>query len=387
MKISNSNRPAFSLILISLLILAFTNATAQVRVTKVTDPEMLTNKFGIVYALPQTQIHAELWVTKTQRFAGPLAAFSREYIGVDNATTKNEVSYSIENLALWTSTAPDPGQVYLIEKQEKSSGEIWISFGKSAPVLTLEKFDKTVRPDGFTSWNKAHFFSPEPEYLFRKYTDSPVREVIDTITRKISMDTLVIEEMIFKRSMVEFSDREKAQEAAERIGQIDQDIYKLLIGYQETAYSRETMEFMYNKLEEQKLEYMKLFTGVTVAETLKFDFQILPVADKEKKEYVIAGFTKINGIISPDGKNDLTVSLRYNGSDKMPGRLDNSQSVTGIVYRIPMGVLAVLSHSGRELASRQIEVLQLGSIQALPPDFKRVEFDLETGALKAVVLE
>ena len=52
--------------------------------------------------------------------------------------------------------------------------------------------------------------------LFRKYTESPTREVIDTIIRKVSIDTLVIEEKIFKRSMVEFSDQEKAQEAADR---------------------------------------------------------------------------------------------------------------------------------------------------------------------------
>jgi hypothetical protein len=37
--------------------------------------------------------------------------------------------------------------------------------------------------------------------------------------------------------------------------------------------------------------------------------------------------------------------------------------------------------------SKRLEILQFGSIHSLPPEFKRVEFDMETGALKSVVLE
>ena len=114
-------------------------------------------------------------------------------------------------------------------------------------MLTLEKFDKTVSPPGFVSWNEHLFVTPDPAYLFKKYTESPTREIIDTMIRRVSIDTLVIEEKIFKRSMIEFTDQEKAQEAADKIRQIEKDKYNLLVGYQETAYSREAMEFMYEQ--------------------------------------------------------------------------------------------------------------------------------------------
>jgi hypothetical protein len=387
MKIKMLNRLSFIAVLAFLSLAAALEVTAQVRVTKVTSPDMLAGKKGIVYTLPGTLIHVNLSVIKTQQYAGPLAEFARDYLGIDDVITKNSVSYAIGDAALWTATEPDPGQVYLIEKEEKSQGEIWISFGKSTPVLTLEKFDKTVSPKGFANWNEGLFVAPEPGMLFRKYTESPTREVIDTVIRKVSIDTLVLEEKIFRHSMVEFSDQEKALEAAGRIKQIEQDKYNLLVGYQETAYSRESLEFMYDKLEEQRLEYLKLFTGVSVAETLKFDYQVFPESGKEEQKYSFAGFSKSSGMIAPEGQNAITISLQSDAVDLKPDDPDKNQPATGLVYRLPLTVQAIVSFQDKELVSKRVEVLQLGSTLTLPPEFKRVEFDLQTGALKSVVIE
>jgi hypothetical protein len=254
-------------------------------------------------------------------------------------------------------------------------------------LLTLERFDKTISPQGFLSWKEDLFIAPDPGSLFNKYKESPTREIIDTVIRRVSIDTLVLEEKIFKRSMVEFTDREKAQEAADHIRQIEKDKYNLLVGYQETAYSREALEFMYNKLEEQRVEYLKLFTGVSVKETLKFNYQFFPETGKEEQEYRLAAFLKSSGMTTPDGQNDVTISLQSDAVNMLPGEPADGQSATGLVYRVPRSVQAVLSVQGKELDSKRLEILQLGSIQSLPPDFKRVEFDMETGALKSVVIE
>jgi hypothetical protein len=381
-------RITFSAVLFILMLSGIDGIKAQVRVSKVTGPEMMAGKKGIVYNLPRTMIHVDLYVSKTQQFPGPLAEFAADYIGIDDVIKKNAVSYAVESAGLFSTSEPDPGQVYLIEKEEKSSGEIWISFGKSSPLLTLEKFDKTVSPPGFVSWNEHLFESTDPAYLFKKYTESPTREVIDTIIRRVSVDTLVIEEKTFKRSMVEFSDQEKAQEAADKIRQIEKDKYNLLVGYQETAYSREAMEFMYNKLEEERMEYMKLFTGVSVKEILKLKYQFFPDTGKEEQEYRLAAVSKFNGVISPDGQNDVKVNLQTDSEILKPADPAAGQSVTtGFVYRVPMFAQAVLTVQGKEMDSKRLEILQFGSIQSLPPEFKRVEFDMETGALKSVILE
>jgi len=375
-------------VLIILAIFSPDGIFAQVRVSKITGPEMLDGRKGIVYTLPRTEIHIDLWISKTQQLPGPLAEYAEEYLGLDEVITKSTVNYTIEKSAISTSTEPDPGQVYLIEKEEKASGEIWISFGKTTPLLTLEKFDKTISPPGYTSWNDGLFNVADAGGFYKKYTESLTREIIDTIIRRVSVDTLVMEEKIFKRSMVEFTDKEKAQEAADKIRQIEQDKYNLLVGYQETAYSREALEFMYDKLEEQRLEYLKLFTGVSIKETLEFSYRFFPDLAKEDQVYSLAAFLKSSGMTSPAGENDVTISLRMDVDIVKPVDPPSGQpNNTGLAYRLPQSVMAVLSVEGKELDSKRVEVLQLGTVYSLPQEFKRVEFDIETGALKSVIIE
>ena len=387
MKTRLNNRPGILCITIFLSLLINSEIFAQLRVTRVSAPETLTGKNGIVYSLPRTLVHVDLWIDKTQQFAGPLAEFAEEFMGMDDVITKNSVNFSINNACLWTSVETDPGQVYLIEKEEKSQGEIWISFGKTSPVISIEKFDKTVSPRGFADWDEDLYMVQEPGHLFRKYSEAPARDVIDTIIRKVSIDTLVIEEKILKHTLVEYTDREKAREAAGKIRQIEQDKYNLLIGYQETAYSLEALAFMHNKLEEQRLEYLKLFTGVSVTETLKFDYHFYPEIGKEKQEYALAGFSKNAGITEPGDENAIMVKLQAEIPDTIPGPPAGDQTASGLVYRIPGSALAVLTYQGKEIVSKPVEVLQLGMLLTLPAEFKRVEFDLETGTLKTVIIE
>jgi hypothetical protein len=382
------SRPYLFLLPFILVFFLCDGLTAQVRVSRVNASELPAGKKGLIYALPRTLISVDLAVERTQQFPGPLAEFASEYMGLDNVITKGSVNYSVRNASISSSTEADPGEVYLIEKEEKSSGEIWISFDKSSHMLTMERFDKTSSPKGFSGWNENLFESPDAGHLFKKYTESPTREKIDTMIRRISIDTVVIEEKTFKRSMVKYTDQEKAQEAADKIKQIEKDKYNLLVGYQETAYSRDAMEFMYNRLEEERLEYMKLFTGVSVKETLRFSYQFFPDPGKAEQEYRLAALSKFSGMMPPDGQNDVKVVFHADGPIlKPPEALAGLVAYTGFVYRVPVTAQAVLTVQGKEMDSRRLEILQFGPIMSLPQEFKRVEFDMETGALRSVVIE
>ena len=359
---------------------------AQIKVTPIANPDQLTGKNGVIYTLPRSRVIVDVCITKSQQFAGPLAEFGGEFLGIDEVITKDAVGYTIENVTIRIISEPDPGQLYLIEKEDKSQEEIWLSFAKEVPVLTLESFQKTMGPDGFSSWNKDLYITSDSDRLFRKYTDSPTREVTDTIIRKVSIDTLVYEENIFTHSREEYSDREKAQDAADKIRQIEHDKYNLLIGYPETAYSKDALEYMVNELEKQRLEYLKLFTGVTVRETLKFSYTVIPETGRENQDYTIAGFSKLTGMTEPGEDNEIRLSL--NSAEEMTKISNVSENqATGLVYQMPKSFNAVISYQGKELVSKRIEVLQLGVKMTLPPSFKRIEFDLEKGFVKSVILE
>jgi hypothetical protein len=187
--------------------------------------------------------------------------------------------------------------------------------------------------------------------------------------------------------MVEFSDKEKAQEAAARIRQIERDQYNLLIGYQETAYSRDVLQFMLDELEKQRQEYLKLFVGVSVKETLNFEYQLVPEALNETGTYTLAGFSETMGITETEGQSAIAVKFIAKDQILTANTPIDNQPAMGLAYRLLQPVQAIVTFQDKELTSRRIDVLQLGPVLTLPPAFKRVEFDMETGALRSVVLE
>ena len=111
------NRRRILVFLVILLTGTAHGVFAQVRVTKITSPEMLNGKSGIVYTLPGTQIFVDLKIVRTQEFTGPLAEYAGEFLGIDEVITKNAVNYTVESAAISAVTEPDPAQIYLIEKE------------------------------------------------------------------------------------------------------------------------------------------------------------------------------------------------------------------------------------------------------------------------------
>jgi hypothetical protein len=122
----NSSLKRLTLAAISLMLFFSANEGiySQVRVSRVNASELPAGRKGLLYNLPRTMICVDLEVTKTHQIPGPLADFTADYLGLDNVITKGSVNYAVENATIYSSTEADPSEVYLIEKEEKSSGEM-----------------------------------------------------------------------------------------------------------------------------------------------------------------------------------------------------------------------------------------------------------------------
>ncbi|MFO7615608.1 MAG: DUF4831 family protein [Bacteroidales bacterium] len=387
MKSFNAHRSLLVIFFTAFFMTMLCESSAQVRVTRISAPDELTERRGVVYTLPRSVVEVELFITKTQQVPGPLAAYARDYLGLQEVVTKASVAYTLEGAELLVMTEPDPDRVYLIEKEEKSTGEIWLAFGKSGQPVKMERFFKETKPTGFEAWGDPIFLTPHSDQLFSKYSESSKREVIDTIIRKVSVDTLIMEQTIFKRSMVGFTDKEKAEEAVDKINQIEQDKYNLLVGYQETAYSGEALEFMFNKLEEEQIEYRKLFTGVVIKERYAVKFFVTPNPALEGQTYQLTGFSKTNGVVATDAQNAVTLSFIRGKYLPGIGEAGPATAAMGMVYRLPEKAEAVVAHRGVVIGRKMMEILQFGPVYTLPPEFKRAAFDIETGTLRYLILE
>jgi hypothetical protein len=374
-------------LILSCLLILLQEAPGQVKVTRISSQESITGKKGIVYTLQRSVVDVEIVVLKSQQIPGPLAEYAREFLGTSDVIVKNQTDYTIDHATLKVSNEPDPGQVYFIEREEKAQGEVWIGFGQGRKTVIIENFSKETSPKGFESWENDAFEQIDEDRVYSRYSSSAVREVIDTIIRKVSIDTLVIEDKVLKRSMVEYPDRDKAQEAIDQIRRIEGDMYNLLIGYQETPYSREALEFMYARLQAERQDFLSLFTGVTLTESVAFHFLVTPDPTAESNVYTVAGFSPTAGLIEAAEDNAISIAFI---PDKMWTSLSDAsigETSKGIVYRTPVNVPVKLEYKGKVLASGNFEILQFGSLLSLPPEFKKVEIDLESGTIRSVVME
>lgn len=355
----------------------------QVKVTPLKSQAGTAGKKGVLYALPRTVVRVDVWVTREQRFPGPFVDYAEEYLGQKEVVRNQSTHFRIEKAEIMAVAEPDPDHYYFVEHDEKSTDETWLTFTQSGLVAGAAQ----VRPDQAKSgntWNPDLFSNVDPSLLFSAYSRPMLIEVIDTVIRKMAVDTTIVETREYRSSFVPLSVKELARDALSRINRIEQDKYNLLVGYQETPYDEKALDLMIRELDRLKGEYLKLFLGAVRTETEKFSLYYLP--RKSEAEAVIAGFSPVNGLTRGNG-SDLRIELIPAGNTD--GLADDAPSATvnGFFYRIPEPVRISLIFQGRELTSANLLISQIGVVKSLPPDASRVEFYPETGALKRVVLD
>ena len=253
-------------------------ALTQVRVKKVDNPETVVGKKGVVYGLPRTVLVIDLEYSKTETVPGPYAEFSKELIGIEDIIIQSTTTYFLEDATISALTEMDPQQIYLVEMYVQSSDEVLLEFSGNGLLVGVE-LSGEQRINARQWVNQPEESEPDLSAIFPHYKPASMKEVVDTIVRKITFDTITYQEKILNRTLVEMTEKEQAEEAAALINEITQDQYSLLVGYQETAYSYEAIKYMYDKLESKRRNYVQLFTGTTMKEQFSARYFIVPTVE------------------------------------------------------------------------------------------------------------
>jgi hypothetical protein len=261
-----------------------------------------------------------------------------------------------------------------------------MSFSESGMVLGMENFPKSKSSENFENWGEETFSDFSEKGLFPYERKGGIVRKVDTIIRKVSVDTSTFEQLSFKVLLVKQTDKDKAAEAADKINSIRQDRYKLLVGYQETAYDKGGLEFMTKKLDEMQNEYLKLFLGSSKSETKHFSFKYIPVKGSENTEIKVSGFSVSSGLSAP-GSNNIVLELKQ--QDTISNIRDDESGLvySGFYYRIPAMVEARVSYQNKVLNRENLIVNQFGVIRSLPTSTTKVEFYPNTGAIRKVIIE
>jgi len=385
--------------LLLLLVVLSGFAQSQISVYHIDQSVAPNSQQGVFYALPRTVVNIEVVIDRIENYKGPYADYALRYLGLQNVVMTNSVEYKISGIHITTSAEPDPGQYYFVElgeKISKSEQAGLLNLSESGLILgtlpnasdTAERIIRILQENnGITLTEKDVF----PE-IFKYYADISVFEKVDTIIRKVSIDTLTLERQILKRTMVEKSPEQKAREAADFISKIKENRFNLLTGYQEVSYNRETLEYMDTQLKVLEKEYMKLFTGISIQKSYSYNYKYIPFANQINTEIPIFKFLTGKGVMDLDemGGRAITINVqRVGNTTQVSGYLNRAveeDKTHGFYYRIPELARVSVTLPDGTVEETQCMINQLGVVTYLPASKWKVNFHETTGGIKEVVI-
>ena len=366
-------------------------AWAQFNVTPLAKGAIHPEKEGFVYALPRNTVCVELTVDKTETFKGPFADFASKYLGLQQVSKADLTRYAIRKAQINLLVEPDPDQVFFIEFDKKSKAEISLSLSEDG---IISGFSQVMQPKkGDKSFNIIE--DSGREALFIDLLKPTVMEKVDTIIRRISVDTTTVEERVVRRSVSEKSAEQMAKETADAIRKIDDNISNLMSGYQEVNYSKESLQFMITELRKLQNEYLSLFKGTRRTTTTSYKFYVTPQETTEGLLESICKFSAEKGVQpknSPAGENvNLTITpenINKSLRDFTLQREQVSKKKHGLYYRIPQQTKITVTTGYNVLEERTEMISQLGFLTFLPAgNYSALKFNPLTGAIQQVSLK
>jgi len=365
----------FSLLFV-LLSICSTNVFSQFIVRKVHDQKVNTAQDGFYYALPQTVLKIDLLIEKVQKQKGPLSAFTQEYLGTSDFIESNSVSYRLLNVLVDQFAEPDPEQLYYVQfpaSRPKDAEAIGFTL---TPLGTLAAFDVESSSHINTEGTEVHqtIIVGDEKDGFNYFADYNRMKKVDTIIRKITIDTVTIDRFLFKTTWVDKSLKEKANEAAMQIAKIREARFNLITGYQEVNYG-ESIKYMNQQLNNLEKQYLTLFLGKELKTIETQTVYFIPSQDNNSK-------------ILYKGSDGISIELKLTNSGitaKLPTKPLEKQD--NIYYRIPESTLVEITENGKVHYKNKIPISQYGVVAAAPLNGTRLQFDPKTGSLIRIIRE
>ena len=311
-------------------------------------------------------------------------------LGLSQVTSVNSTEFELKDIRLTAYNEPDPSEYYYIKMPDKQKDrkaiELFLTAdgvisGVGALVQPIDNKKQKSKDLTTSRINIPEFANPS------------VFERLDTVIKRISLDTTIIEQKFFRKTSAVKSMEQKAREASEFVLKLDESMYNLINGYQEVNYEKGTMEFMYNQMNSMKQDYLELFKGITSVSSETFTFYF--VADKNNPSETLCRFSISKGILpktSTAGDLIQILATSLNKTNLLVPETDKlnaeKRDMHGLFYRIPDKANVVVKIGGQAKLETHYIINQLGVITFLPyTSIHNINIDSNTGTVRRVVLE
>lgn len=332
-------------------------ATSVYAQTEVTVGVTRGKDYGVVYALPRTQIELEIKANKTTYIPGEFSKYADRYLRLTDVVANAQEYWKLTGIKVRPIGIPNSAATYFVKLKDRTV----------APLieLTEDGIIKSINVPYTAAKTVAPKQAPEPK-------------------KKLNPRELLTEEILMSNSTAKM-----AELVAKEIYNIRESRNALLRGQADNTPSDGTqLKIMLDNLELQEKAMTEMFSGTTEIEEKTFIIRLTP--NGEINNEVAFRFSKKLGMVA---NNDLAgapyyINLKDLKSVNIPQEDGKKKKeLDGIAYNVPGKAIITLTDGKQKLCDEEISVTQFGITEFLAPvlfnknSTIKVIFDPVTGGL------
>ncbi len=328
---------------------------------------------------------------KTIKKSGPLSAYAESYLGLEDAQLYDETIFEIEKVWVSSYVQPDPEQMFYVsvDKRSKEDKSLLLSLSKSGLILGVNK--QVIQPQSYRDNVNVAMKHQATEDAFSYYADNNFYQKIDTVVRKISIDTVNIQQYQYNTTWLVKDPEQKAKEAVANLEKIREQRFLLLTGYQEVDYG-ESMAYMDGQLKKMEAELISLFTGIVTTETVHKSFYFTPSVSTRNRNAAVFKFSQSEGAFDLTDSRGEDVYIQFdvqNATANVDRFLisppsEQEKPIDGFYYRIPEFADVEIRFGDERLFKSNFVINQFGKVVQSPSLKSEIEFDPKTGQIKNI---
>jgi hypothetical protein len=215
-----------SLFIIVPFLLAVQPLFGQLDVRKVDAGSAFPSSEGFFYSLPRTGFRVDIQVKRIQKLKGPYSEFSDKYLGLSQVINVNSTEYELAAIQLSEFTEPDPEEYYFVQMTGKSKDrqEMELFLSNQGGLIGISAANEG------TEGRKKGDFESRSDVKIPEISNPSQFERVDTVIKRISVDTTTIEQKVFRKISAAKTTEQKAKEAADFILKLDESMFNLING-------------------------------------------------------------------------------------------------------------------------------------------------------------
>lgn len=297
------------------------------------------NDNRVVYALPRTTLYLQLTTEVTKEAPGDLSLFAERYLGTKDAVLEPSLKYRLKGVSIGSRGVADADQRFSVD------------FGRKSTATNISLTD-----DGVLVGINLEGEVTMPELLDMKAYEIQWPQLPETRfpLEYIQATTVAA----------------KAQILAEHIYRIRESRNLVVSGESEQPFADgQALEIAINRLDLQEASFVRQFNGIRMSEELT---QLVDnLSPMEEGKLVVARFSEHHGLLDKEDLRGEPIYLEIERIEVAPELDEKEQKKLerrlskGIVYRIPGLVRATVTYRGQVVATAEIPVAQLGSLEVL----------------------